>query len=204
MNERELYVDNDNDKYFGDLPLFNKRRQLWSESHPKYRLLRSLTIVVLLLGFAVIVYTVMKDPNLDHPAPTYLSILITAALTLLCTRYGKKQYEQPFHKFQSARFEATDDGLYYIYQKGMTLNTYLIRDKNIRSIIRDDEASALLVLGDADLQVQDRKGTSRSKVDRLYMLVPFDEFDLDDLLEPYGSLVSVEPGTLRQRYLREH
>ena len=200
-NEREIYIDKDNDKYFGDLPLFNKRRQAWSASHPQYRMYRILTFAVLFVGLAIMVYLALRIGDEGSMNPLYVAILGTAAAAFLVAYAGKRIYEQPFNKFQSARFEATDTGLYYIYQKGMTLNTYLIKDKDIRRIVRDDQAAVILIEGPAELQVQSRKGTEHSRVDHLYALVPCDEFDLDDLLEPYGDLVSVEPGTLRERSL---
>ena len=85
----------------------------------------------------------------------------------------------------------------------MTKNVYYIKDKDIREIIRDDEADCLYIKGKAVLQTTSRKGITERWLDGIYAMVGFDEYDLDDLLEPYSEYVQVAPGTLRQKFLAE-
>ena len=103
-----------------------------------------------------------------------------------------------------AHFEADDDTVYYQFQKGMTLQTYYIKDKDIKKIYRDDEAGVLLIEGDATINVQTRNNESEHSVSEFYALVPFDKYDLDDLLAPYKKKVKKVDGTLRARYSGEH
>lgn len=62
-------------------------------------------------------------------------------------RLGKKVYEKPFGAIHSARIEAAPKGLYYIYQQGMMMITYYIKDKDLKEIIRDDESIACISRG---------------------------------------------------------
>ena len=136
--------------------------------------------------------------------PLHLSIWITALAGYLTARQGKKISEQPFSGFHMARFEADDDTVYYIYQKGMSLRTYYIHDKDIKKIYRDDEAGVILIEGDATINIQTRKNETQEKVSEFYALVPFDKYDLDDLLQPYGKKVKNSKISLRQKYIDEH
>ena len=53
------------------------------------------------------------------------------------------------------------------------------------------------------LEVKTPKEIRQHSINGIYALIGFDEYDLDDLLEPYGELVRVQPGTLRRKYLEE-
>ena len=86
----------------------------------------------------------------------------------------------------------------------MTLRTYIIKDKDVKKIIRDDDWGVILIEGDAVINIERRKGETEEKVNEFYALVPFDKYDLDDLLQPYGKKVKKANGTLRQKYLDEH
>lgn len=103
-----------------------------------------------------------------------------------------------------AHFEADDDTVYYQFQKGMTLQTYYIKDENIKKIYRDDKAGVLLIEGDATVNVQTRKDESEHSVSEFYALVPFDKYDLDDLLAPYKKKVKKADGQLREKYTSEN
>lgn len=197
-----LYIeDNDNDRYLADMPLFQKRKVKWGETHPLFKKLRKLVWGSLAVGCVAvgITYFLTKDlPETNkNVLPLFIAIWVTMAFTYAFGRVGKQIYEQPFYGLHNCRFEASDYGLYYIYQQGMTLVTYYIKDKNIKEIIRDDECSAVCIRGHADTEVHGRKGIEEKPVEELYALISFDEYDLDDLLAPYGDLVKVAPGTLR-------
>lgn len=136
--------------------------------------------------------------------PLHISIWVTALVTILVARKGKRVSEQPFSGFHMARFEVDDDTVYYVYQKGMSLKTYYIHDKDIRKIYRDDKAGVLLIEGNATVNTQTRKNESEEKVDKFYALVPFDKYDLDDLLKPYKKKVKNADGQLRYQYTEEN
>ena len=51
--------------------------------------------------------------------------------------------------------------------------------------------------------VADTDTEAEYKIWQMYYDFGADEYDLDDLLEPYGELVRVQPGTLRRKYLEE-
>jgi hypothetical protein len=103
-----------------------------------------------------------------------------------------------------AHFEADDDTVYYQFQKGMSLRTYYIKDNAIKKIYRDDDYGVLLIKGDARLNIQTRKSETEEDLSEFYALVPFDKYDLDDLLQPYKKKVKVVNGTLRDKYTEEH
>ena len=44
------------------------------------------------------------------------------------------------------------------------------------------------------LEVKTPKEVRQHSINGIYALIGFDEYDLDDLLEPYGELVRVQPG----------
>lgn len=103
-----------------------------------------------------------------------------------------------------AHFEVDEDTVYYQYQKGMSLRTYYIKDNDIKKIHRDDEAGVLFIEGDATVNIQTRKAETEEKVSEFYALVPFDKYDLDDLLEPYKRKVVKANGKLREKYTTEN
>ena len=58
----------------------------------------------------------------------------------------------------------------------------------------------LLIEGDAAINIQTRKGETEENVSEFYALVPFDKYDLDDLLAPYKKKVKKADGELRERF----
>jgi hypothetical protein len=86
----------------------------------------------------------------------------------------------------------------------MTLRTYYIKDKAIKKIWRDDKVGVLLIEGDATVNIQSRRGETEEQVSEFYALVPFDKYDLDDLLQPYGKKVKKADGELRLRYSEKY
>ena len=86
----------------------------------------------------------------------------------------------------------------------MTLRTFIIKDNNIHKITRDDEWGVILIEGDGIVNIERRGGETEEKVSEFYCLVPFDKYDLDDLLQPYGKKVKNSKISLRQKYIDEH
>ena len=135
--------------------------------------------------------------------PLHASIWVTGLVTLLVNRFGEESVREALRCDYSARIEAAPKGLYYIYQQGMMMITYYIKDKDLKEIIRDDEVNCLYFKGKGMLEVKTPKEIRQHSINGIYALIGFDEYDLDDLLEPYGELVRVQPGTLRRKYLEE-
>ena len=202
-----MTLNPDNDVYQGDLATLNANKHAWAGADKTSAKFRYASWVVLAVGFVIIVYVMLnvrEGETVMSQLPLHLSIWITALSAILISRMGKKRSEKPFAGFHMAHFEADDDTVYYQYQQGMTLRTYYIRDKDIKKIIRDDEAGVLLISGDATVNIQTRRDETEEKVSEFYALVPFDKYDLDDLLQPYKRKVKKADGTLRAKFTEEH
>ncbi len=201
-----MKLNPDNDRYPGDLSILNIRKQQWAKGEEKSKAWIMAGIVILIVGLIcmIIVNHKFGGTTMVSQLPLHFTIWTTALLAYLTTRQGKKMSQAPFYGFHDARFETDDDTLYYRHQKGMTLRTYYIKDENIRAIYRDDEWGVILIKGDGVVNIERRSGETEEKVDEFYCLIPFDKYDLDDLLQPYGRKVKKADGTLRQRYLDEH
>lgn len=199
-----MRLDPNNDKYPGDLNLLNKRKHQWSKGEEKGVKYRYGSFAVLAAGFAAIVYTAIKTQGSSNQLPLHLTIWITALFTYLVAHRGRTIAAAPFESFHSARFEVSDDTIYYIYQQGLKLKTYYIRDAEIKKIRRDDEAGALCIEGKATLNIQTRNSETEESLNEFYALVPFDKYELDDLLAPYKRKVTKADGKLREKYREEH
>lgn len=199
-----MRLDPNNDKYPGDLNLLNKRKHQWSKGEEKGVKYRYGSFAVLAAGFAAIVYTAIKTQGSPNQLPLHLTIWITALFTYLVAHRGRTIAAAPFDSFHNARFEVSDDTVYYIYQQGLKLKTYYIRDAEIKKIRRDDEAGVLLIEGKATLNTRTRNDETEESLNEFYALVPFDKYELDDLLAPYKRKVAKADGKLREKYREEH
>ena len=202
-----MKLDPNNDIYQGDLATLNKYKQAWSSAEETSARYRIAAWVVVAVGFICIIYAYTKvrgGTTTMSQLPMHIAIWVTALLAIYVSKRGKKISEQPFAGFHMAHFEVDDDTVYYQFQKGMSLRTYYIKDKDIKKIYRDDKAGVLLIAGDGVLNIQTRKNETQENVSEFYALVPFDRFDLDDLLQPYKKKVKKADGTLREKYSEEH
>lgn len=202
-----MKLNPDNDVYTGDLSILNIRKQAWSKGEKKADKYRKASYVVLAVGLICLIYAstrTLGGETMMSQLPLHLIIWTTALITFLVVRQGKKISEIPFNGYHSARFEVDDDTVYYVYQQGMSLRTYYIHDSDIRRIYRDDEAGVVVFEGDAAINIQKRNSETEEKVSEFYALIPFDKYDLDDLLQPYRKKVVSANGRLRERYSVEH
>ncbi len=202
-----MKLNPDNDIYQGDLSTLNAYKQAWSSAEDSSAKYRIASWIVVALGFICIIYVytrVRGGTTSMSQLPLHISIWVTALLAIFVSKRGKKISEQPFAGFHMAHFEVDDDTVYYQFQKGMSLRTYYIKDKDIKKIYRDDQAGVLLIEGDAVVNIQTRKGETEEQVTEFYALVPFDKYDLDDLLQPYKKKVKKADGQLREKYSEEH
>ena len=202
-----MTLDPNNDIYQGDLATLNTNKRAWETAEKGSAIYRTLSWVIVAVGFVCIVYVALKvrgGTTTASQLPLHASIWITAILAMLVSRQGKRRSQQPFASFHMAHFEVDDDTVYYQYQKGMTLQTYYIKDKDIKKIYRDDTAGVILITGDAKINIRTHSGESDVEVSEFYALLPFDKFDLDDLLAPYKKKVVNADGKLREKYTEDH
>ena len=196
-----MKLDPNNDVYPGDLGILNARKHKWAKGTKKGYGFKIASYVILAAGLVVIIKVALMTQGAESSQlPVHLTIWTVAALTFIVSRRGKRMSQDPFNGFHNARFEVSDDTVYYVYQQGMKLKTYYIRDAQIKKIIRDDEAGVLCIEGKATLNTQTRDSEKEESLDKFYALVPFDKYELDDLLAPYKKKVVKSDGKLRESY----
>ena len=196
-----MKLDPNNDVYPGDLGILNARKHKWAKGTNKGFGFKIASYVILAAGLVVIISVALRTQGAESSQlPVHLTIWTVAALTFIVSRRGKRMSQDPFNGFHNARFEVSDDTVYYVYQQGMKLKTYYIRDAQIKKIIRDDEAGVLCIEGKATLNTQTRDSETEENLDKFYALVPFDKYELDDLLAPYKRKVVKCDGKLREDY----
>ena len=196
-----MKLDPNNDVYPGDLGILNARKHKWAKGTNKGFVFKIASYVILAAGLVVIIKVALMTQGAESSQlPVHLTIWTVAALTFIAARRGKRMSQDPFNGFHNARFEVSDDTVYYVYQQGMKLKTYYIRDAQIKKIIRDDEAGVLCIEGKASLNIQTRDSETEESLDKFYALVPFDKYELDDLLAPYKRKVVKSDGKLRESY----
>ena len=196
-----MRLDPNNDVYPGDLGILNARKHKWAKGTKKGYGFKIASYGILAAGLAVIISVALRTQGAESSQlPVHLTIWTVAALTLIVSRRGKRMSQDPFNGFHNARFEVSDDTVYYVYQQGMKLKTYYIRDAQIKKIIRDDEAGVLCIEVKVTLNTQTRDSETEEILDKFYALVPFDKYELDDLLAPYKKKVVKSDGKLREEY----
>ena len=196
-----MKLDPNNDVYPGDLGILNARKHKWAKSTNKGFVFKIASYVILAAGLVVIIKVALMTQGAESSQlPVHLTIWAVAVLTFIAARRGKRMSQDPFNGFHNARFEVSDDTVYYVYQQGMKLKTYYIRDAQIKKIIRDDEAGVLCIEGKATLNTQTRDSETEENLDKFYALVPFDKYELDDLLAPYKKKVVKSDGKLRESF----
>ena len=196
-----MKLDPNNDVYPGDLGILNARKHKWAKGTNKGFGFKIASYVILAAGLVVIIKVALMTQGAESSQlPVHLTIWTVAALTFIVSRRGKRMSQDPFNGFHNARFEVSDDTVYYVYQQGMKLKTYYIRDAQIKKIIRDDEAGVLCIEGKATVNTQTRDSETEESLDKFYALVPFDKYELDDLLAPYKKKVVKSDGKLRESF----
>ncbi len=196
-----MKLDPNNDVYPGDLGILNARKHKWAKGTKKGYGFKIASYGILAAGLVVIISVALRTQGAESSQlPVHLTIWTVAVLTFIAARRGKRMSQDPFNGFHNARFEVSDDTVYYVYQQGMKLKTYFIRDAQIKKIIRDDEAGVLCIEGKATLNTQTRDSETEESLDKFYALVPFDKYELDDLLAPYKKKVVKSDGKLRESF----
>ena len=175
----------------------------WAEAHPTRRKQNSVVGVTLLIGLGIILgmlYYTIKNTSVPQ---WYLHVSIWAAalIIFIAGRQRNSISNPPFKGLLNVRYEMSDEGIYYIYQEKLTVYTFFIADDDIEEIVYDDEFQVLHIVGKGKISAQTRKGvTEPTPVDDYYCLLPYDEFDIDDILNPYGEIVKRVHGDLRRDF----
>jgi hypothetical protein len=196
-----MRLDPNNDVYPGDLGILNALKHKCAKGTKKGFEFKIASYVILAAGLVAIINVALRTQDAESSQlPVHLTIWAVAVLTFIAARRGKRMSQDPFNGFHNARFEVSDDTVYYVYQQGMKLKTYYIRDAQIKKIIRDDEAGVLCIEGKATVNIQTRDSETEESLDKFYALVPFDKYELDDLLAPYKRKVVKADGKLRENF----
>ena len=169
-----MKLDPNNDVYPGDLGILNARKHKWAKGTKKGYGFKIASYGILAAGLvAIIKVALMTQGAESSQLPVHLTIWTVAALTFIAARRGKRMSQDPFNGFHNARFEVSDDTVYYVYQQGMKLAT---------------------------VNIQTRDSETEESLDKFYALVPFDKYELDDLLAPYKRKVVKADGKLRENF----
>lgn len=196
----------ENDIYFGDLMLVKKRVTAWSEKHPRgnINLIGKVIIAILCLGAIVTAYHFDPNGSTQRLSPLTITIFFSFVIAIFAARGINKLTQPPFAKLYNVRFEASTRSIICYYQQGMTEFLYEIKDKNIKEWIVDEDAWCFYFKGKGEISRNTKQGFERmSDVREFYMIIPFDEFEVDDLIAPYGDLVTRADGTLRKKVVDE-
>ena len=199
-------IEYDNDIYYGDLLLIKKRVNEWAESHPRGAWNKYGKIVLGVACLAAIIGAYYLDPNASTKRLSTLTVTMLVAFTLciIGARQLNVMTQPPFGKLFNIRFEASTKSIICFYQQGMTEYMYEIKDNNIREWVVDEKSWCFYFGGKGELSRNTKEGFERmGTVKGFYMLIPFDEFEVDDIIAPYGDLVTRANGTLRERFLKE-
>jgi len=197
-----LLIDENNDIYYGNLALLKRRQNAWSSAHPASGRIKVAGAFIAAAAIAVMCLPLKLWPGNNN------ALLAFIALALLILYFAGKSFNRltkaPFEKIHSARFETSDEGIWYSYQYGMKIYNYFIADEDIETFVVDEKYWIVYFEGPGQAEVIDKKGKrDLGTVDKMYCLIPFDEFDLDDLTAPYGDAVTRADGTMRDRFCAE-
>ncbi len=201
-------MEQDNDVYHGDLLMLKKDTVDWTESHKAWKFYRTLLIIATVGGLALVLFVLYKmgaQRDMDSKQlPLHISIWVTFLAMYIVGSKSSKLCKPPFNSLHNVRIEMSDTGIYYVYQRKMKEYIYYIKDENIEEMIYDSERRAMYIKGKARIKHVSRSGDITSwDTDEMYMMMPFDRFDIDDMFEPYGDRVKFEPGTLREKFSKE-
>ena len=199
-------IDYENDIYYGDLMLIKRRVNEWAEKHPRGYMNKYGKILLSLAALAAIIGAYMIDPTGSTSAlsPLTITIFVAFLLVIIGARALNKMTQPPFAKLYNVRFEATSKSIICYYQQGMNEFFYEIKDKNIKEWVVDEEAWCFYFGGKAEVRRNTKEGFEKmAEVKGFYMLIPFDEFEVDDIIAPYGDIVTRADGTLRRRFISE-
>lgn len=205
-NIQKMNLQNDErDIYYCQLPFVKMLTNMWAEAHPNRKQEKIIVILSIIVGFALILgtfyfITINKGARQWQ---LHISIWIAALIIYLAAKHRNNESIPPFQGIVNVRYEMSDKGIYYIFQKKLTVYTFFIADNDIKEIIYDEKFQILYLKGDGIMTLQSRSGISKPEPkNEQYCLMPYDKFDIDDILEPYGDMVKRVNGDLRLKFAK--
>ena len=195
--------NNERDIYYCQLPLVKMLCNRWAEAHPARKKQNAVVGATLIIGLGIILsmlYYTIKHTSVPQWY-LHVSIWVAALIVFVAGRQRNSICNPPFKGLLNVRYEMSDEGIYYIYQEKLTVYTFFIADDDIEEIIYDDEFQVLHIVGGGEVSAETRKGVTKpTSVTGYYCLLPYDEFDIDDILNPYGEIVKRVHGDLRRDF----
>ena len=128
-----MKLDSNNDVYPGDLGILNARKHKWAKGTKKGFEFKIASYVILAAGLVAIINVALRTQDAESSQlPVHLTIWAVAVLTFIAARRGKRMSQDPFNGFHNARFEVSDDTVYYVSKidgeyKCLPCNVRLIR-----------------------------------------------------------------------------
>lgn len=175
----------------------------WAEAHPTRKKQNAVVGATLIIGLGIILsmlYYTIKHTSVPQWY-LHVSIWVAALIVFVAGRQRNSICNPPFKGLLNVRYEMSDEGIYYIYQEKLTVYTFFIADDDIEEIIYDDEFQVLHIVGKGEVSAETRKGVTKpTSATDYYCLLPYDEFDIDDILNPYGEIVKRVHGDLRRDF----
>lgn len=195
--------NNERDIYYCQLPMVKMLCNRWAEAHPTRKKQNGVVGMTLIIGLGIILAMLHYTIKHESVPQWYLhvSIWVAALIIFMAGRQRNIISNPPFKGLLNVRYEMSDEGIYYIYQEKLTVYTFFIADDDIEEMIYDDEFQVLHIVGKGEVSAETRKGvTEPTRVNDYYCLLPYDEFDIDDILNPYGDIIKRVHGDLRRDF----
>lgn len=198
-------IEENNVVYACDLLMLKNLSIGWRSGHPQAKAYKMLIVLAAAVGLAIAFYVLATVPMDSRQLPLNESMWLMALLVLLAARYGYKRTKPPFGSFHNVRAEIGDNHIYFIYQNGMKEFTYAVADEDIKEMIYDEKYKTLYIKGRARLQSIGRKQeVSEGPLTEIYMLLPFANSDINNMLVPYSEMLNKTDGGLRDKYIKEN
>lgn len=192
------------DIYYCKLPYIKMLQMKWSGAAPDRKKTRNILLLACLAGLAAILLVLRQTMQVGSNANKYeihFAIWGAAILIALAGYHRNKVCNPPFQKLANVRVEMADEGIYYIFQRSLTVTEVFFADDTIEEMIFDEEFRVLYIRGEGKVRNMTKDGpVEKPDVSEFYMLLPYDPYDIDDMLEPYGEKAVRVSGQLRKRY----
>ena len=192
------------DIYYCKLPYIKMLQMKWAGAAPNRKKSMRILLLTCLVGLALILTVQFRTMQVGSNANKYeihFAIWGAAILIALAGYHRNKVCNPPFQKMANVRVEMADEGIYYIFQRSLTVTEVFFADDTIEEMIFDEEFKVLYIRGEGKVRNMTKDGpVEKPDVSEFYMLLPYDKYDIDDMLEPYGERAVRVSGQLRKRY----
>lgn len=192
------------DIYYCKLPYIKMLQMKWSGAAPDRKKTRNILLLACLAGLAAILLVLrqtMQEGSGGSKYEIHFAIWGAAILIAIAGYHRNAVCNPPFQKLANVRVEMADEGIYYIFQRSLTVTEVFFADDTIEEMIFDEEFRVLYIRGEGKVRNMTKDGpVEKPDVSEFYMLLPYDPYDIDDMLEPYGEKAVRVSGQLRKRY----